>query len=77
MGGIGNGINSSSSMALLSGYEKNRDDYIAYFEVGAGLGAIVGPLFGSLMYFFFGFRGPFFGLGILYIMAICIFLKRR
>lgn len=63
IGGIGNGINNSSSMALLSSYGEKRDDYIAIFEVCGGLGALFGPLFGGLFFYLFGYLGPFLCLG--------------
>ena len=72
-GGIGNGINNSSSMALLSSYEEKRDDYISYLEICAGLGGILGPIVGGLLYHFFGYRGPFLGLGLNLLFIVLVF----
>ena len=65
IGGIGNGINNSASMALLSSYKDKREDYIGYFELCAGLGCLFGPLMGSIFYGIFGYLGPFLGLGLI------------
>ena len=75
LGGIGNGINNSSSMALLSSYEEQREEFISYFEVYGGLGALFGPLFGSLLYYLFGFRGPFFGIGLVSLIMVTLFYR--
>ena len=34
---------------------------------------MVGPLLGAGFYFFFYYRGPFFGLGVFYLFMIIIF----
>jgi len=50
MGGIGNGINTPSTMAVLSSYKEDREIYIGFFEVCSGLGAVAGPLLGGFFY---------------------------
>lgn len=65
IGGIGNGINNSAAMALLSSFKEQREEFIGYFEVCAGLGAIFGPFMGNILYALFGYLGPFFGLGVI------------
>lgn len=77
IGGIGNGINNSSSMALLSSYEDDRDDYIAYLEACGGLGALIGPMLGSVLYYIFGYKGPFLGIGLVYLIMVSIFLRKK
>lgn len=74
---MGNGINNSSCMALLSSYEEKRQDYISYFEISGALGCLVGPLLGSLLYYFFGFQGPFFGLGFSQLIMVIIFHNKK
>ena len=76
IGGIGNGMSIPSTMALLSSYKEERALYIGYFELVAGLGALVGPLLGSSLYGAMGYKGPFLGLGILYLVPILIFAPR-
>ena len=63
-------------MALLSSYKSERALYNGYFELVAGLGALVGPLLGSSLYGAMGYKGPFLGLGILYLVPILIFAPR-
>lgn len=77
VGGIGNGVNIASTMALLSSYKDNRDEFIGYFELIAGLSALVGPLLGSMCFWFFGFKGPFLVIGGFYISIIFLFSFRK
>ena len=77
IGGIGCGINNSSSMALLSSYEENRDDYIGYLEASAGMGALLGPLIGSILYSLFGFHGPFTGVGFCTLIIVTFFFQKK
>ena len=72
-GGIGNGINTPSSLALLSSYKHDRQAYIGYFELFGGLGGLVGPLVGAAFYYFGGYSAPFFGIGLIYLLIILIF----
>ena len=70
LGGIGNGINSPCTIAVLSSYKENRETYIGYFEVCAGIGGIIGPLLGSAIYFLGGFQAPFFVIGSGYFVVV-------
>jgi MFS family permease len=64
-------------MAIISSYKEKRELYIAYFEVICGLGAFVGPLIGALFYYFFGYIGPFFGIGFIYFLMVIIFYQKK
>lgn len=64
-GGAGKAMNNTCAIAILSSYKKNKMVYIGYFEVCLGLACFFGPLVGSPLYFAFGFKGPFFGIGAL------------
>ena len=76
IGGVGNGISIPASMALLSSYKEQRAQFIGYFELIAGLGALVGPLLGSSLYQGMGYKGPFLGLGVIYLVPVLIFAPR-
>jgi hypothetical protein len=43
IGGAGNGINSSSAVALLNSYEDKRQEYMNYFNVVSGVGVLYLP----------------------------------
>lgn len=73
LGGIGNGINVPSTMAMLSSFKARRDVYIGYFELVNGLSALIGPLAGSTFYWFMGFPGPYVILGSAYGIALLFF----
>jgi MFS family permease len=77
LGGIGNGINVPSTMAMLSSFKKKRDIYIGYFELVNGLSALIGPLAGSCFYWFMGFPGPYLTLGGAYGIALLYFWQRK
>ena len=42
-------------MAILSSFRDNRDLYISYFELAAGLGVLIGPISGAVFYTTMGF----------------------
>jgi len=64
-------------MAILSSYKEKRELYIGYFELICGLGALVGPIIGSLFYSFLGYIGPFFGIGFFYLLMVAIFYHKK
>ena len=76
IGGVGNGVMIPATMALLSSYKEHRAQFIGYFELIAGLGALVGPLLGSSLYQGMGYKGPFLGLGVIYLVPVLIFAPR-
>jgi len=75
IGGIGNGINTPSTMAVLSSYKENRELYIGYFEVCGGMGALFGPMLGVIFYNFGGYKAPFFIIGGVYLVMVSYFLN--
>lgn len=60
-------------MAIFSSCGEDRDTYIGYFELVAGLGILFGPILGAINYELFGFIGPFYVLGFTYLICIVIF----
>mmetsp|Transcript_17557 Transcript_17557/g.29631 ORF Transcript_17557/g.29631 Transcript_17557/m.29631 type:complete len:210 (+) Transcript_17557:438-1067(+) len=75
IGGIGNGINTPSTIAVLSSHKAKRDLYIGYFEMCSGLGALFGPLLGVIFYHFGGYKAPFFFIGFFYLFMVGFFLR--
>ena len=66
--GIGAGINSTSSFAIISThYKQEREKYIGYMENAAGLGLLLGPTAGSVLYKLGGYKLPFISMGKFYI----------
>jgi MFS family permease len=64
LGGLGCGANSTSSMAILSSYNKDeREKYIGFIEMFFGLGLLFGPIFGAFFYSFGGYIMPFLSFG--------------
>jgi MFS family permease len=72
MCGIGSGINSTASMAIVSTHYKNeRERAIGLIEAASGVGLLLGPFFGALLYEIGGYMLPFIATGkILYIFTI-------
>lgn len=70
--GVGSGINSTSAFAIISTYfeKEERDRFIGYMENAAGLGLLLGPTVGSLLYKLGGYMQPFFSMGKTY----CFFI---
>ena len=51
LAGMGSGIISTSCMAIMSSFPSgDRDKYIGFVEAMNGLGLLVGPLAGALLY---------------------------
>mmetsp|Transcript_13994 Transcript_13994/g.16216 ORF Transcript_13994/g.16216 Transcript_13994/m.16216 type:complete len:98 (+) Transcript_13994:115-408(+) len=55
-------------------YPSDVSRAVALIEGSVGIGLACGPGFGSLMYYFFGFKGPFYGLGMIY-FVFALFIK--
>lgn len=58
--GLGAGINSTSSMAIVaSHYRMEREKAIGLIEASSGVGLLLGPFFGALLYEIGGYLLPF------------------
>lgn len=73
--GIGISASQTSSYAILTLlYPDEVGKAVAIIEGSVGIGLAIGPGFGSLLYYFFNFKGPFYGLSIIY-FAFILFIK--
>ncbi len=62
--GIGAGINSTSSFAIIAThYKKDREKAIGMMEASSGIGLLLGPIFGSVLYELGGYILPFLATG--------------
>ena len=82
IGGMGNGIASTTNMAILTSFpQKQRDLYISMYEALTGLGVMVGPLLGGGLFELAGFKAPwsFYGLGIVLsnLIFFIIYLRKE
>jgi MFS family permease len=58
--GLGAGINSTSSFAIISRHYKNdRERTIGMMESSSGVGLLLGPFFGAILYEIGGYMLPF------------------
>lgn len=62
--GLGAGINSTSSMAIIARhYKHDREKTIGMMEASSGIGLLLGPFFGAILYQIGGYVLPFFATG--------------
>lgn len=65
--GFGAGINSTATMAIIaSHYKHDREKTIGMLESFAGIGLLIGPFFGAILYSIGGYILPFFATAGLY-----------
>jgi len=80
LGGLGAGANLTASMAILSSFAGDeREVYIGWIEACNGIGLLFGPLIGSLLYSFGGYKLPFMFFASLFLFfypCICVSLIR-
>ena len=74
IGGFGNGINTPSTVAVLSAYKDKRELYIGLFEIIGGLGCLFGPILGTFFYHIGGYKAPFFAIASIYLQMVIVFL---
>ena len=61
--GLGAGINSTSSMAIIARhYKDDRERTIGMIEAASGIGLLLGPFFGAMLYHIGGYMLPFFAI---------------
>lgn len=62
--GLGAGINSTSSIAIITThYKHERERTIGLVEASSGVGLLLGPFFGAILYQIGGYVMPFFVTG--------------
>lgn len=80
LGGLGAGANLTASMAILSSFNgEEREVYIGWIEACNGIGLLFGPLIGSLLFSFGGYKLPFIFFATLFLFfypCICVSLIR-
>ena len=58
--GLGAGINSTSSFAIVAKhYKQDREKTIGMMESSSGVGLLLGPFFGAILYEIGGYMMPF------------------
>ena len=74
IGGIGSGSNSVASMAMViaDAGKADREKHIGLIETTTGIGFLIGPVWGSLMYQIGGYAAPFACSGKFIIVVICL-----
>ena len=67
MCGMGAGLNSTSTMAIITAhYKHDREKAIGMIESSSGVGLLLGPFFGAILYQIGGYVLPFFATSALY-----------
>ncbi|CAI2369983.1 unnamed protein product [Moneuplotes crassus] len=62
--GFSSSMIQTPSYAIISiCYRENKQKYLGYYETSQGLGCVIGPVFGGILYAFFGFNITFYSLG--------------
>jgi MFS family permease len=62
--GVGAGLNSTASFAIIaSHYKQDREKMIGMMESSSGIGLLMGPFFGAILYQIGGYMLPFFVTG--------------
>ena len=72
--GLGSGLNSTASMAIIAThYRHDRERTIGLMESSSGLGLLLGPIFGAILYSIGGYMLPFVSTGKLYLNFTLIY----
>ena len=68
-GGTGTGFICTISFAIISSFDQSeREKIIGYYEGAYGLGLLIGPILGALLYELGGFSLPFLFFGCFYLI---------
>ena len=68
------GINNTCNIATLSSYPEQRQLYIALNQIVSGVGNLLGPMLGSLLYSLGGYSCPFFGIALIHALIILVYM---
>ena len=64
LGGLGGGSNSAATMAIVSSMDaEEREANIGIMEMSFGLGFLLGPMIGGVLYHFGDYKLPFYFFG--------------
>lgn len=71
VGGLGSGTNSVASMAMVvsGSKESEREQNIGLIEMATGIGFLLGPIWGSVMYQWGGYSAPFGSTALFYALS--------
>src|SRR6185312_8888278 len=59
--GIGAGVNATSTFAIVAThYKEEREKAIGMIESSSGVGLLMGPFFGAILYSIGGYTAPFY-----------------
>lgn len=76
LGGLGAGTNTTACFSLVTTFfADDKQRLIGYLECGIGLGLLVGPILGALLYSIGGYSCPFWTLGITFLLLIPLLRK--
>jgi MFS family permease len=65
--GIGSGMNSTSVISIITSvYYEEKERFLGYVESSCGVGLLLGPILGTILYSVGGYILPFAILGLAY-----------
>ena len=77
LGGVGAGGNATVTLATLSQFDNHeREKYIGWLEGAFGLGFILGPLLGAILYNVGGYKTAYFTFFGMYIIVVPFILPK-
>lgn len=76
MGGFGAGCNTTVYFSVITScFPHSKQKLIGILEAGIGLGLLLGPLLGAVLYEFGGYSCPFWTLGLFFLLAFPLLSK--
>ena len=71
LGGIGAGINTTCAVAIITtSYPDEREQNLGILEGGTGLGLLLGPLLGGLLFYLGGYLAPYWTVGTICVLIL-------
>lgn len=73
--GLSSGLIQTTSYAIVSIlYPDGQQKYLGILEASMGLGLVVGPVIGSILYTFVEFQGTFYSIGCIFLISVVILI---